>query len=148
VLRVVPLLVLVVLALAVASTLLRWARARVIPRIATRRGADRSGAYEFDRRTDQVRRRLKGVDGPQERRDDLLAFLNTHTGVEAYVEPKTVMSPRSVVLVDGEGEWRRFELREDGSLRRLAAERGFPIFDAALTGYPPRMRRRRGEGAS
>jgi hypothetical protein len=147
VLRVLPLLVLVVLALAVAGTLLRWARARVAPRLASRRSADRAGAYEWDRRTDQVKRRLKGVDGPQERRDDLIEFLNTHTGVEAYVEPKTVMSPKSVVLVDGEGEWRRFELREDAYLRRLAAERGVPIFDAALTGYPPRMRRHRGEGA-
>jgi hypothetical protein len=147
VLRVLPILVLVVLVLAVASTVLRWARTRVAPRLMTRRSGDRAGAYEWDRRTDQVRRRLKGVDGPQERRDDLLAFLDAHTGVEAYVEPKTVMSPKSVVLVDGEGAWRRFELREDAYLRRLAAERGFPIFDAALTGYPPRMRRHRGEDA-
>jgi hypothetical protein len=28
------------------------------------------------------------------------------------------------------------------SVRRLSAERGLPIFDAAVTGYPPRMRRR------
>ena len=101
------------------------------------------GGYEFDARTDQVRRRLKGVAGPDERRDDILEFLNTHRGVEAYVEPKTVMSPKSVVLVDEAGDWRRFELREDAYLRRLAGERGLPIYDAARTGYPPRMRRGR-----
>jgi hypothetical protein len=144
-LRVVPMLVLVVLGLAVAAALLRWLRARA-SRLVTRRGADRPGAYEFDRRTDQVRRRLKGVEGPKERRDEIVGFLDTHAGVEAYVEPKTVMSPKSVVLVDADGEWRRFELREDAYLRRLAAERGVRIFDAALTGYPPRMRRRRNEG--
>jgi hypothetical protein len=68
-------------------------------------------------------------------------FLDGHQGVEAYVEPKTVISPKSVVLVDQVGTWRRFELKEDAYLRRLAAERGLPIFDASITGYPPRMRR-------
>jgi hypothetical protein len=99
---------------------------------------------EFEARRDQAKRRLKGVAGPVERRDEIVEFLDTHDGVEAYVEPMTVVSPKSVVLVDGAGEWRRFELKEDAYLRRLAAERVLPIFDAALTGYPPRMRRRPG----
>jgi hypothetical protein len=145
--RVVPLLFALVIVLVLASAVLRWARART-PRLVTRRGVDAPGGYEFDRRTDQVKRRIKGIEGPVEHRDEISAFVDTHRGIEAYVEPKTVMSPRSVVLVDAEGEWRRFELREDAFLRRLAAERGIPIFDAALTGYPPRMRRRRpGEAA-
>ncbi len=59
------------------------------------------------------------------------------------MEPKTVMNPLSVVLVDGEGEWRRFELREDASLRELARERGLRVIDAARFGYPDRMRRPR-----
>ena len=143
----VPILVLLVVVLAVASTVLRWFRARA-PRLTTRRGSGAPGGYEFDRRSDRVRRRLKGIDGPVEHRDEITAFLDTHRGVEAYVEPKTVMSMKSVVLVDGDGEWRRFELREDTFVRRIAAERGVPIFDAGLTGYPPRMRRRRpGEAA-
>jgi hypothetical protein len=70
-------------------------------------------------------------------------FLSTHEGVGAYGEPKTVVSRKSVVLIDGAGEWRRFEPEEDSYLRRISTERGLPIFDAALTGYPPRMRRRR-----
>ena len=94
--------------------------------------------------SDQAKRRLRGVGGPVERRDEIVGFLDTHEGVEAYVEPKTVMSPKSVVLVDAVGEWRRFELKEDAHLRRLSGERVLPIFDAALTGYPPRMRRRPG----
>jgi hypothetical protein len=147
VIRALPLLVAVVVVLALVGSVLRWAR-EAAARRPGRRAAARAGSYEFDARTDQVRRRLKGVAGPDERRDDILEFLNTHRGVEAYVEPKTVMSPKSVVLVDGEGEWRRFELREDAYLRRLAAERGLPIFDAARTGYPPRMRRRLEGGPS
>lgn len=142
VIRALPILLAVVVVLALGSVLVRWVRMRA-PRLISPRGARRAGGYEFDRRTDQVKRRLKGIEGPEEHRDEITAFLDTHLGVEAYVEPKTVMSPKSVVLVDADGEWRRFELREDAFLRRLAGERGVPIFDAGLTGYPPRMRRRR-----
>jgi hypothetical protein len=142
VIRALPLLIAVVVLLALGSVAFRWARSAAA-RLPRRRARPGPGSYDFDARTDQVRRRLKGIAGPEERRDDIVEFLNTHRGVEAYVEPKTVMSPTSVVLVDDVGEWRRFELREDAYLRRLAAERGLPIFDAALTGYPPRMRRRR-----
>lgn len=143
--RALPLLLGVVLVLALVSWAVRWSRAAAARRPSRRPAAGR-GAYEFDARADQVRRRLKGIAGPQERRDDIVGFLTTHRGVEAYVEPKTVMSPKSVVLVDEVGEWRRFELREDAYLRRLAAERGLPIFDAARTGYPSRMRRPREGG--
>jgi hypothetical protein len=142
VIRALPLLLALVVVLALGSVLIRWARGAAT-RLPSRRAAARPGSYDFDARTDQVKRRLKGISGPEERRDDILEFLNTHRGVEAYVEPKTVMSPKSVVLVDDVGDWRRFELSEDAYLRRLAAERGLPIFDAARTGYPPRMRRRR-----
>jgi hypothetical protein len=111
---------------------------------AGRGGAARAGRYEFDRRTDQVKRNLKRVSGrAPERRSEITDWLDAHRGVEAYVEPKTVMSPLSVVLVDGDGDWKRFELQEDRFLRQLAKERGVPIFDAARTGYPSRMRRDR-----
>jgi hypothetical protein len=143
VIRVVPLLVLTVLAFALLAWLAGWLRAAAARR-PSRRGGPRMGGYEFEARRDQAKRRLKGVAGPAERRDEIVEFLNAHQGVEVYVEPKTVVSPKSVVLIDGAGEWRRFELKEDAYLRRLSAERGLPIFDAALTGYPPRMRRRPG----
>jgi hypothetical protein len=143
VVRALPLLLLVLIAFALAGWLSRWIRA-AIARRPGRRGSRRLGGYEFEARRDQARRRLKGVAGPVERRDEIVEFLDTHDGVEAYVEPKTVVSAKSVVLVDGAGEWRRFELKEDAYLRRLATERVLPIFDAALTGYPPRMRRRPG----
>jgi hypothetical protein len=143
VVRALPLLLLVVIAFALAGWLSRWIRAANARRPG-RRGSRRLGGYELEARRDQAKRRLKGVAGPVERRDEIVEFLDTHDGVEAYVEPKTVVSPKSVVLVDGAGEWRRFELKEDAYLRRLATERVLPIFDAALTGYPPRMRRRPG----
>jgi hypothetical protein len=143
VVRALPLLLLVLIALALAGWLSRWIRAANARRPG-RRGSRRLGGYEFELRRDQAKRRLKRVGGPVERRDEIVEFLDTHDGVEAYVEPMTVVSPKSVVLVDVAGEWRRFELKEDAYLRRLATERVLPIFDAALTGYPPRMRRRPG----
>jgi hypothetical protein len=141
VIRAVPLLILAVVGFAILAWVIRGARAAAARRPG-RRGSRKMGGYEFDRRRDQARRRLRGVGGPAERRDEIVDFLESHQGVEAYVEPKTVISPLSVVLVDGAGEWRRFELAEDLYLRRLASERGLPIFDASRTGYPPRMRKR------
>jgi hypothetical protein len=143
VIRALPLVLLVVICLVLAGWLARRIQAANARRPG-RRGSRRVGGYEWEARRDQAKRRLKGVGGPVERRDEIVEFLDTHEGVEAYVEPKTVMSPKSVVLVDAVGEWRRFELQEDAYLRRLSGERILPIFDAALTGYPPRMRRRPG----
>jgi len=143
VIRVLPLVLLIVITLALVGWLARWVQA-ANSRRPGRRGSRRQGGYQFDARHDQAKRRLKGVAGPVERRDEIVEFLDPHQGVEAYVEPKTVVSPKSVVLIDVAGEWRRFELKEDAYLRRLSAERVLPIFDAALTGYPPRMRRRPG----
>jgi hypothetical protein len=103
----------------------------------------RSGGHDWDKRRDQLYRQVKGLGGPEENRDKILAFLEAHRGVEAYVEPKTVMHPLSVLLVDAEGEAKRFELREDALLRELAKTRGLPVFDATRVGYPERMRRGR-----
>ncbi len=108
------------------------------------------GGYEFESRIEGLRRRRRSSPDPFERHEGLEKgpengkmeeFLNAHSGVEAYVEPETVVSPRSVVLVDGAGEWRRFPLSEDSVLRRVGGERGISIFDASRTGYPSRMRR-------
>jgi hypothetical protein len=143
VIRALPLVLLVVICFVLAGWLARWVQAAKARRPG-RRGSRRVGGCEWEARSDQAKRRLKGVGGPVERRDEIVEFLDTHEGVEAYVEPKTIMSPKSVVLVDPVGEWRRFELKEDAYLRRLSGERILPIFDAALTGYPPRMRRRPG----
>jgi hypothetical protein len=98
------------------------------------------GRYEFESRADRMSRRLKGVQGPYEHRDEMTSFIESRRGVEAYVEPKTVMHPLSVVLVAGDGEHRRFPLSDDAYLRELARDRDIPILDAARVGYPQRMR--------
>jgi hypothetical protein len=143
-----PVVVVVLVLIAVAGFVTPRARA-----VAYRRrqsvvpGGTRPGAYEWDRKTDQAIRQLKRVPGPAEYRDAIAEWLAVHEGVEAYVEPKTVMHPLSVVFVDGRGEAKRFELSEDAFLRSLAKERGIRVFDASRVGYPERMRtfRRHGE---
>jgi hypothetical protein len=72
--------------------------------------------YDWDRRTHQAYRKIKGIGGPAEQRGQIEDFLDTHEGVDAYVEPRTVMHPLSVVLID-----------------------------AARYGYPKRMRRDQGK---
>jgi hypothetical protein len=139
-----PLCVLVLLVIAAVQFL--TPRAKVVAdrrRRARIPNAGRPGAYEWDRKLDQASRQIKRVAGPAEYRDEIADWLSVHEGVEAYVEPKTVMHPLSVVFVDGEGEARRFELKEDAYLRELAKERGMRVFDASRLGYPERMRRRR-----
>jgi len=98
------------------------------------------GRYEFEPVSRKVSRRLKGVQGPAEDREAILAFLESHTGVEAYVEPKTVMHNLSVMLVAGDGEHKRFELSDDAFIRQLQATHNLRVLDAARVGYPQRMR--------
>jgi hypothetical protein len=99
--------------------------------------------YEYERRTDQLYRRAKRVPGPDEHREEILAFIESRQNVQAWVEPRTVMHPLSAVLVAADGEWVRFELRDDAYLRELARERGLVLHDAMRVGYPERMRRYR-----
>ena len=142
-LYVLPLLVIVVVVLAIWQYLSPYAkRAAERRRRAAANTGSRPGGYEWDRRLDQAARQLKRVPGPSEQRDQIVDWLTIHEGVEFYVEPKTVMHPLSVVLVDRAGEAKRFELREDAFLRQLASERGIRVFDASRVGYPERMRRR------
>jgi hypothetical protein len=138
----VRLVTLVVVVLAAAALL--WGVWALVKGVFTRRRPQerRAGRYQWERRTDQVYRQVKGVRGPSADADGMVRFLDGHRGVEAYVEPRTAIHPLSVVLVDEDGEWRRFELADDSLLRSLARARGLPMFDAARVGYPPRMRRR------
>jgi hypothetical protein len=138
----IPFLVILVIVMLIWQYLSPYAkRAAERRRRAASNTGSRPGSYEWDRRLDQAARQMKRVPGPSEQRDQIVEWLTIHEGVEFYVEPKTVMHPLSVVLVDGAGEAKRFELREDAFLRQLASERGIKVFDASRVGYPERMRR-------
>jgi hypothetical protein len=115
--------------------------ARRIPRPALPgRLRGRTKPYDWKRRTDQAYRKMKRIEGPSENREGIVGFIDSHRGVEAFMEPRTAMSRLSVVLVAEDGEWKRFELASDAFVRELSRSRGLPVLDAARVGYPQRMR--------
>lgn len=63
-----------------------------------------------------------------------------HTGVEAYVEPKTNVTPLTVVLVAADGEWTRRRVGGPSGARRLGERLRIPVYDVQKVGYPQRMR--------
>ena len=63
-----------------------------------------------------------------------------HTGVEAFVEPKTTVTEVTVVLVAADGEWTRRRAGGDAGARRLSERLQIPVYDVQKVGYPQRMR--------
>jgi transcriptional regulator of met regulon len=72
--------------------------------------------------------------------DHLKAFARDHTGVEAFVEPPTAVSTTTVVFVASTGEWTRRRVRDARAAHELANKLAIPSYDAAVVGYPQRMR--------
>jgi len=62
------------------------------------------------------------------------------TGVEAFVEPETSVTPLTVVLVAADGEWTRRAPGGPAGARRLGEQLGIPVYDVQKVGYPRRMR--------
>jgi len=70
----------------------------------------------------------------------LRQWVAEHTGVEAYVEPKTTVTDVTVVLVAADGEWTRRRAGGDAGARRLSERLHIPVYDVQKVGYPQRMR--------
>ncbi|RRQ27565.1 oxidoreductase [Rhodococcus sp. Eu-32] len=69
----------------------------------------------------------------------LAEWTTARTGIEAYVEPKTTVTPVTVVLVANDGEWTRRAV-EERHIRKLGPDLKIPVYDVRKTGYPQRMR--------
>ena len=80
-------------------------------------------------------RRADSADG-----DHLADFVRTHGGVEAYLEPRTTVTDTTVVLIASSGEWTRRRVAGPDAAQRFARKHGIPLYDAAVVGYPDRMR--------
>jgi hypothetical protein len=94
-----------------------------------------------ERRPRRPRARL-----PRDTARSIKEFARSRTGVEAYVEPRTLDQQLSVVLVATDGEWQRFELPDERLLVKLGRKRPLPIYEVSRVGYPKRMREyRRGQ---
>ena len=70
----------------------------------------------------------------------MLEFARTRRGVEVYLEPRTRLYGDSVLLVADDGEYLRRSVPDAASVRRWCGEHGLPVYDAARTGYPRRVR--------
>jgi hypothetical protein len=71
---------------------------------------------------------------------ELETFAAEHKGVEGYIEPKTATNPTTLLLVDRYGEHLRAAVREPEDAARFCEKIGIPVYDAAVIGYPKRMR--------
>ncbi len=92
----------------------------------------------FRARRQPNRGRVRQADGADIKH--LEQFARNNRGVEAFVEPPTAVSAVTVVFVAGTGEWTRRRVRDARAAHELANRLGIPSYDAAVVGYPQRMR--------
>jgi hypothetical protein len=81
---------------------------------------------------------LRPADGADE--SHLTAFATSHRGVEGFVEPRTTVSDVTMMLVAHDGEWTRRRVPSVEWAHGFANRHGIPSYDAAVMGYPARMR--------
>ena len=67
-------------------------------------------------------------------------FVSSRRGVEAFLEPRTAVSDVTVLLVAHDGEWTRRRVPSTEWAHKFADRHRIPSYDAAVMGYPPRMR--------
>ncbi|MGZ4456693.1 MAG: hypothetical protein ACXVWU_02595 [Nocardioides sp.] len=70
----------------------------------------------------------------------LASFATSRRGVEGFVEPRTAVSDVTLLLVAHDGEWTRRRVPSVEWAHRFANSHGIPSYDAAVVGYPARMR--------
>jgi hypothetical protein len=78
--------------------------------------------------------------GGEEDLAHLRAFASSRSGVEGFVEPQTLTTATTLVLVARDGEWTRRRLPAPKAAYDLGRELAIPVYDVAATGYPSRMR--------
>lgn len=67
-------------------------------------------------------------------------FVSSRSGVEGFVEPRTAVSDVTIILVAHDGEWTRRRVPSVEWAHRFANQHAVPSYDAAVVGYPERMR--------
>ena len=82
--------------------------------------------------------RVRASDGVDQ--DHLSEFVTARHGVEGFVEPRTAVSDVTMLLVAHDGEWTRRRVPSIEWAHQFANGLGVPSYDAAVVGYPDRMR--------
>ncbi|MCU1623216.1 MAG: hypothetical protein JWL79_2061 [Frankiales bacterium] len=70
----------------------------------------------------------------------LSAFATSRAGVEGFVEPETMTTATTLILVAADGEWTRRRVASPKAAFDLGRKLAIPVYDVAATGYPQRMR--------
>lgn len=70
----------------------------------------------------------------------LTEFTRTHRGVEAFVEQPTQVTQATLLLIAWDGEWTRRRVPSTDWAHSFAEQLQIPGYDAAVVGYPQRMR--------
>ncbi|QDP97681.1 hypothetical protein FOE78_18775 [Microlunatus elymi] len=70
----------------------------------------------------------------------LTEFAHTRRGVEAYVEQPTSVTQTTLLLVAHDGEWTRRRVPSPQWAHSFAESLQIPGYEAAVVGYPQRMR--------
>ena len=73
-------------------------------------------------------------------RKHLEDFVRTRKGVEGFVEPRTMVTETTLLLVALDGEWTRRRVPSAKWAHDWANKLGVPTYDAAVVGVPQRMR--------
>lgn len=89
---------------------------------------------------DKFRSARRNASGSADDLRRLREWAAQRTGVEAYVEPQTSVTPMTVVLVATDGEWTRRPVGGPAGARRLGEQLAIPVYDVQKVGYPRRMR--------
>jgi hypothetical protein len=91
---------------------------------------------------DRLRGRRPGTTRTGGREDEahLREWFAAHTGVEAFVEPRTAVTETTMLMVDKDGEWTRRRVTGPDAAKKLARSLKMPVYDVQLVGYPQRMR--------
>ncbi|WP_375489327.1 hypothetical protein [uncultured Jatrophihabitans sp.] len=72
--------------------------------------------------------------------EHLVDFVRTRAGVEAFLEPRTMVTETTVLLVAATGEWTRRRVTDPDRAASFAKKNAIPLYEVAKVGYPQRMR--------
>lgn len=72
--------------------------------------------------------------------EHLRQWAATRQGVEGFVEPQTMTTSTTLVLVAHDGEWTRRRVGSAQEAFAFGSRLGLPVYDVAAVGYPARMR--------
>lgn len=70
----------------------------------------------------------------------LKEWIASRNGIEGFIEPRTAVTDTTMLLVAKDGEWTRRRVPSVEWAHTFANNNGIPSYDAAVVGYPDRMR--------